>query len=262
MSTTPTQQIPGTVSNSPVSVAESAEALIGSKRGHASSDAPPHKKSRPTPKDLLAKLRKHRKKERKTFDNILNYISSTYKECATIQNMIVCQKSASVDWREAILPHNKAIKDVLAKLDVFIGTEDMPKFMFREQARGPTGMRSAIVADKVMWALYTPPGRNILKDEKKNYEGENFDSGPFLTWGLPKYDDAFPRSALRQFKLVYIIEKDKRSSPVQHRMKGLYMCMRKVKTKHDRLYLVEWKHFLSKLSEGHGLNVPWWCKPE
>lgn len=215
--------------------------------------------SKPTPAERVAKLIKSRKKVKNAFKAIVKELSTHYTACSTLQRQILDKFDKTKNWSSAIQPFKTQISAELAKLEGYIGTKDDPKFAWREQARGPTSMRSAIVSNTgVIWSLYTPPGYKAASDT--NYEGENYDGGPYLTWGLPKFDDAFPRSALKRFNLIYIIEKDKTSSPVQHRVKGLYMCMFKARAQDTRLYLVEWKYFLEEVSQGHKISVPSWCK--
>ena len=79
-----------------------------------------------------------------------------------------------------------------------------------------------------------------------------------LTWGLPDIGN-LDRGVFKKYRLVFVIEKIKGKTHVQHRIKNLYMCLTKAMKNDDRLYMVTWTHFMETVLSGNKVKAPVWC---
>lgn len=205
--------------------------------------------------ELLRKLEKSRRVEKRMFVKIQNGLRCLYKDIAFfVMNFI--NNHASLDN----IVITREFTRLNCELTSFINT-----LQWREQARGPTSMSSAKVdgledfemwKHHVIWLLYTPPTERTILTSGKTL---NYDNGEYLTWGLPS-PTAFNRKIFKRYRPVFVVEKIKGGRHVQHRVKNLYMCLSKAKKQDEKLYLVTWSHFMEQVLVGEKVCPPQWCK--
>ena len=213
---------------------------------------PPTKKRRVC--ERVESLNKHRRAVERVFRKLINGACETYKDvssfCANFrENFDTIDKEVA---RGSYLQFQKEIEQYTSLLE------------WREQARGPTSTRSAKVIgledgnewdNHPIWILSTPRTERTIISHGRTL---NCSDGEFLTWGLPDIKN-FDRSVFKKYRLVFVIEKIKGGTHVQHRIKNLYMCLTKAKKKDDTLYMVTWKHFMETVLSGNVVKVPVWC---
>lgn len=213
---------------------------------------PPKKKRRVC--ERVESLNKHRRAVERTFRKLIDGACQTYNDvsafCANfISNFDTIDKEVV---RVSYLQFQKEIEQYTSLLE------------WREQARGPTSTRSAKVIgledvkewdNHPIWILSTPRTERTIISHGRTL---NCSDGEFLTWGLPDIK-TFDRSVFKKYRLVFVIEKIKGGTHVQHRIKNLYMCLTKAKKKDDVLYMVTWKHFMETVLSGNVVKAPVWC---
>jgi len=213
---------------------------------------PPKKKRRVC--ERVESLNKHRRAAERAFRKLINGACETYKDvssfCANFRsNFDTINKEVA---QASYLQFQKKIEQYTSLLE------------WREQARGPTSMRSAKVIgledvkdwdNHPIFILSTPRTERTIVNNGRTL---NCSDGEFLTWGLPDIK-SFDRRVFKQFRLVFVIEKIKGGTHVQHRIKNLYMCLTKAKKNDDRLYMVTWTHFMETVLSGNVVTAPVWC---
>tara|TARA_B100000795_G_C22716066_1_gene405500 strand:+ start:364 stop:1044 length:681 start_codon:yes stop_codon:yes gene_type:complete len=214
---------------------------------------PPNKKRRIG--DRVESLNKHRRAVERVFRKLIKGTCETYKDvssfCADfILNFDTIDKETA---RASYLQFQQEIEQYTSLLE------------WREQARGPTSTRSAKVIGlenvkewdhHPIWILCTPRTERTVETSGRTL---NCSAGEFLTWGLPDIK-TFDRRVFKKYRLVFVIEKIKGGTHVQHRIKNVYMCLAKAKKTDASLYLVTWKHFMETVLSGNVVKPPFWCK--
>lgn len=213
----------------------------------------------------IEKMEKQRRRENRAFRSLLRKFTETYTKVAVFQEEIMSKRHDEKDVNsQQENERMQTFNSIVEELGAFIGTSDDPKFKWREQARGPTGTRSAFVdmkgdewSNEAIWILYTPPKSRNIQTKGRTL---NEDQGPFLSWGLPA-KERFNRKLFRQGRPVFVIEKYSGSGHVQHRIKGMYICLKHARKSDDKLFLVTWEHFVQQVVfKRVRLEPPLWCQ--
>lgn len=210
----------------------------------------------------IEKMEKHRRRQNRAFLSLLRKLRVSYRKVASFQSSFM--SGSDNECEETLAQRRLAFNSIMEELVPFLGTSDKPKFKWREQARGPTGTRSAKVemngevwSNDPIWVLYTPPKARTIQTEGRTL---NEDRGPFLTWGLPD-KERLDRNIFKQARPVFVIEKFKGGNRVQHRIKGVYVCLTNARKRDNKLFLVKWEHFVEQIVfQRTKLDPPSWCK--
>jgi hypothetical protein len=210
----------------------------------------------------IEKMEKHRRRENRAFLSLLRKLRVAYRKVADFQTRFM--SDSENDDQETLAQRRVTFNSIVEELVPFIGTSEKPKFKWREQARGPTGPRSAKVemsgevwTNDPIWVLYTPPRARTIQTEGRTL---NEDRGPFLTWGLPE-KERLDRNIFKQARPVFVIEKCTGNKHVQHRIKGVYVCLTTARKRDDKLFLVKWEYFVEQIVfQRTKLHPPIWCK--
>lgn len=176
--------------------------------------------------------------------------------------------------------------DIYEHLDQLIGPDGIT---YREAYRGPVkrswhvdGLELSSVDDLnnwnnhpiyIMWERRAPrqlSGAAGGAKKKSNFNDYDEDDKPHLTWELPTAarDIMSTRTGRKklfpQGRLVIVIEKFKSENPAnrremitQHRVKGIYVVLRRPKRDDVKLCLVESRHFIEKFCVGERVDSVW-----
>ncbi len=215
-------------------------------------DASPRPKKKRRVNELMESLLAHRRGEERLFKKLMRRLKTVYQQISMFTAETLKKRTNS----EATDPEE--FQRLSAELVQFASLH------WREQARGPTSTRSVKVDDidhykqwdhHPIWLLYTPRTERTVQTHGRTL---NHADGAFMTWGLPSAS-AFDRRVFKQCRPVFVIEKVKGGSHVQHRIKNMYVCLTKAKSDDDRVYLVTWTHFMERVIGGSKVKSPLWC---
>lgn len=183
-------------------------------------------------------------------------------------------------------------KQFLASFNVLNELSGPEGITYREAYRGPVkrswavhGMKSPTLEKLRAWAhepIYIMwekrQERQLQNDDPsagpRNYNDYEIEGGPHLTWELPSArTDVLSRLECQQAlfpqkRLVIVIEKFKAQNPAvstrvreeivtQHRIKGIYIVVRKPKSGDVKLCLIESQYFLERYCEGLPVTNIW-----
>jgi len=202
--------------------------------------------------ELVGCLERYRKAEKRAFGKLMRRAESLYRDISQFTAKYLANPSA-VGAKEQWQPLGATLAELVDHV------------RWREQARGPTSMRSAKVKglDDVkfwehhpIWVVCTPRTERTVVTHGRTL---NYAEGEFMTWGLPE-EHAFDRKVFKQCRLVWVIEKLKGGSQVEHRIKNLYLCLTRAKSSDDKIYLVTWTYFMECVTSGRKVCPPEWCR--